>query len=302
MKAQVVKSTGSWYEVLSENRKLYRVRLRGKFKLEDKKITNPIAVGDWVKIENVDGDFLIVEILSRDNYVIRSSPRKKGHFHLIASNIDQAIIVASLKHPKTSLGFIDRFLITLETFRIPGIILFNKTDLYNDDELFLLEAYKDLYQSIGYLVIITSLHEKGGSDLVPMITGKLSLVAGHSGTGKSTLINHLFPTENQAIGKVSKFADKGVHTTTFGEMFTSDDYQVIDTPGIKELGLAEVSENELGHYFPEIRELLGSCKFHDCSHINEPGCVVLAAVEAGHISESRYSTYLSIIEGDDNRR
>lgn len=302
MKAQVTKSTGSWYQVLTESGKALEVRLKGKFKLQDKKITNPISVGDWVIVEEKGGDYLICDILPRENYVVRASPRKKGHFHLIASNIDQAVVVASLKHPKTSLGFIDRFLITLETFRIPGIIVFNKTDLYDEEELFLLAAYKDLYESIGYQLILTSLHEKGAEDILPVMKGKITLVAGHSGTGKSTLINQLFEGQDQAIGKISNFADKGVHTTTFGEMFVHESYKVIDTPGIKELGLAEVTTDELGHYFPEMRELLGDCKFHDCVHVNEPGCVVKAAVAEGRVSDSRYSSYLSMLEGDDNRR
>lgn len=302
MKAQVTKSTGSWYQVLTENNQQLDVRLRGKFKLVDKKITNPITVGDYVKLECQDDDYLITEIYPRNNYVIRDSPRKKGHFHLIAANVDQAILVASLKFPRTSLGFIDRFLVTLETFRIPGIILFNKSDLYSRDELDLLEDFKDLYESLGYHVIITSLQEFGSENIEPLLKGKLSLVSGHSGTGKSTLINLLFPDQDQAIGRVSKFADKGIHTTTFGEMFIHSEYRIIDTPGIKELGLAEVTADELSHYFPEMRELLGKCKFHDCQHVIEPGCVVKEAVVDGIIAESRFDSYLSMLFGEDNRR
>lgn len=302
MIATVTKSTGSWYQVLMQDGHMMEARLRGKFKLDNKKITNPITVGDRVIIEKQESDFIITDIQPRENYVIRSSPRKKGHFHLIAANIDQAILVASLKQPRTSLGFIDRFLITLETFRIPGIIVFNKSDLYDDDELFLLEAYKDLYESIGYQLMVTSFHDVGTNGLVDFFKNKTSLISGHSGTGKSTLINLLFPDQDQTIGKVSRFSEKGVHTTTFGEMFVSSDYKVIDTPGIKELALAEVTDDELSHYFPEMRELLGTCKFHNCTHVNEPGCSVKEAVVTGEISESRYDSYLSILLGDDNRR
>jgi ribosome biogenesis GTPase len=302
MNGIVIKSTGSWYLVWTDQGETLEVRLRGKFKLDDKKITNPVTVGDKVSVERINNDNLITEIFPRDNYVIRTSPRKKGHFHLLAANIDQALLVASLKHPKTSLGFIDRFLTTLETFRIPGIILFNKADLYDEEELNTLNEYKVLYHSIGYQMLITSLHDQGSSSLLPLLEEKTTLVAGHSGTGKSTLINSLFPDQEQAIGRISHFADKGVHTTTFGEMFLSKSYKVIDTPGIKELGLAEVTADELSHYFPEMRELLGDCRFHNCQHVNEPGCAVKEAVANGSIAESRFDSYLSMLFGEDNRR
>lgn len=304
MRARVIKSTGSWYRLRDEKGIHFDARLRGKFKLENKKITNPIAVGDWVDVvEPNDGDYLINEIVDRHNYVIRVSPRKKGHFHLLASNIDQAVLISSLKKPRTSVGFIDRFFITLETFRIPGILVINKTDLYSDSEIEALNHTCDLYERIGYRTIMTSFRKEGPEPMIPLLKGKTSLLAGHSGTGKSTLVNQLIPEVNQQIQEVSSFADKGVHTTTFAEMFSLDEKtDIIDTPGIKELGLAEIAPEELSHYFPEMRQYLGECKYNNCIHINEPGCKIQEAIYEGKISVSRFESYLSMLEGDDNRR
>lgn len=304
MRARVIKSTGSWYRLKNNEGSEFDARLRGKFKLVDKKITNPIAVGDWVEVEEtVEGDYAIHSILDRENYVIRVSPRKKGHYHMLASNIDQAVLITSLRQPRTSIGFIDRFLITLETFRIHGIIVINKTDLYSDAEIEALMHTKTLYEGIGYDVIFTSFEQEGADQLFPLLKGKTSLLAGHSGTGKSTLINVLFPDASQDIKEISSFADKGVHTTTFAEMFTmKDGTEVIDTPGIKELGLADIEPEELSHYFPEMRAYLGQCRFNNCIHINEPNCAIQEALNEGKISLSRFESYVSMLEGDDNRR
>lgn len=305
MRGLVIKSTGSWYRILLDAGTEVDARIRGKFKLENKKITNPIAVGDFVKLEENAGEYVIVEIEDRENYIIRQSPRKKHHDHLIASNVDQAVLIATLKMPKTSLGFIDRFLVTLEAFRIPGVILFNKTDLLNEAEKDDVGYLCFLYEHhVGYKCVQTSFVEHGLTDQVrALFKGKKTLLSGHSGAGKSTLINLLFPNLEQKVSEVSKFANKGVHTTTFAEMFFIDeDSAVIDTPGIKELGLSEIDPEELAHYFPEMRDLLGQCKFHNCIHTNEPGCAVKDAVEEGVISEERYYSYLSILDGDDNRR
>jgi ribosome biogenesis GTPase len=303
MKALVTKSTGSWYHVRNEQGEKLQVRLRGKLKLVDKKITNPVTVGDEVILEQVEGDFVITDIVPRSNYVVRASPRKKGHAHLIAANVDQAMLIASLRQPKTSLGFIDRFLITLETFRIPGIIVWNKADIYNSDEKAYLRELNDLYASLGYQTMLVSIQEDGVTQIKKHLEGKTTLLSGHSGTGKSTMINGLFPEVRQDVQEVSDFADKGVHTTTFGEMFIEDGhYKVIDTPGIKELGLAEIEPEELSHYFPEMRQLFGSCKYHNCQHVNEPGCAVKEAVMEGTIAESRFDSYLSMLFGEDNRR
>ena len=299
----VVKSTGSWYWVRNENEEIVRARLRGKFKLEEKKITNPIAVGDQVELETMDDNIVITGISDRRNYVIRASPRKRGFHHLLATNVDQAMLITSLFQPRTSLGFIDRFLVTLETFRIPGIVVINKADLYDDDDLELAAAILSMYEDIGYQGALTSFAEDELGGIPDLLRGKTTLLSGHSGTGKSSLINLLIPDVDQKILEVSDFADKGVHTTTFAEMFTVEQGSyVIDTPGIKELGLAEVEEEELSHYFPEMRELLGQCRFHNCLHLSEPGCAIRQAVEDGRIAPTRYESYLSMMEGEDNRR
>ena len=298
-----MKSTGSWYWVRSDQGEIMKCRLRGKFKLINKKITNPIAVGDRVVISLLGQDWIIVEILPRTNYVIRESPRKRGHHHLIAANVDQAVLITSLKQPRTSLGFIDRFLVTLEAFRIPGIVVINKTDLYNDQELESLEYTAALYDHIGYPTLFTSFEKGEISQLPERLKGKSTLLSGHSGTGKSTLVNLLVEDTDQKTIEVSEFSDKGVHTTTFAEMFELEEGGfIIDTPGIKELGLAEIEPSELSHYFPEMRQYIGECKFNDCMHTGEPGCAIMAGLEEGEIPESRYESYLSMLENDDNRR
>lgn len=305
MKALVTKSTGLWYEVVHDKKRKV-ARLRGKFKLEEKKLTNPIAVGDWVEIEpnnQVEDEWVITEIHPRKNYVVRQSPRKKGHDHLIASNIDQGVLIVTLKMPRTSIGFIDRFLITLEAFRIPGLILFNKSDLYGKKEQSLFEELSEMYRAIGYQVHLTSFEQDENIDsLKAFFNGKTSLLSGHSGSGKSTLINRIIPAAAQEVSPISDFANKGVHTTTFAELFDLDEKsKIIDTPGIKELGLSEIEEEELSHYFPEMRQFLGECKFHNCVHENEPGCAIKAEIEKS-IPMKRYESYLSILRNEDNRK
>lgn len=304
MKALVTKTTGLWYVVKSDSA-FHVARLRGKFKLEDKKVTNPIAVGDWVTIESNDqakDEWVITEIHNRTNYIVRQSPRKKGHDHMIASNVDQALVFFTFKSPRTSIGFIDRVLVTLEAYRIPAIILLNKTDLCSEEELKNWHQLKEVYKKIGYQVAETSLTENK-TDLTKYLRGKTTLLVGHSGTGKSSLINNEVPDTSQAVSEISSFADKGIHTTTFAEMFFIDESTgLIDTPGIKELGLAEVEPEELDHYFPEMREYLGQCKFHDCQHTEEPNCIIKQAVEESEIAFFRYESYLSMLMSEDNRR
>jgi len=307
MKGQVIKSTGSWYEVKTEAGKVFRSRLRGKFKMEGIKINNPVAVGDWVEIEEEekgDNSAVITQLHPKTNYIIRKSTRKTGFSHILASNVDQALLLATVTFPKTSLGFIDRFLVSAESFRIPALVVFNKKDLLNQAGIDFCHELIEMYESIGYRgSLISVLDEEGILELTGLLKDKTTLIAGHSGVGKSTLLNILVPGQAQKTGEVSTYANKGTHTTTFAEMFEMDNLtKIIDTPGIKELGLVDMQATEISHYFPEMRAYLGQCKFNNCLHTNEPGCQVLEALEAGTIEVSRYHSYLSILEDYDNRR
>ena len=299
----VTKSTGLWYKVKAGDQ-ILDARLKGRFKLENKKITNPIAVGDTVEVEpnrQAENEWVIRKIKARANYLIRQSPRNKRFDHLIASNLDQGVLIVTFREPRTSIGFIDRFLISLEAFRIPGALIFNKKDLYTAKDLSLYDELKYIYEHAGYEVRISSFLE-GVSGVRSLFRHKRTLLSGHSGSGKSTLINRLIPSADQTVGKISSITSKGIHATTFAELFfMDDDSSVIDTPGIKELGLAEVEPNELSHYFPEMREYLGSCKFYNCLHKKEPGCIVKKAL-GKEISQRRYESYLSILSGSDNRK
>ncbi len=307
MEGTVYRSTGSWYEVKSADGRLYSCRLKGKFKIKGLKVTNPIAVGDHVKFEieeSNENQGVIHEIIPRKNYLIRKSVHKAEHAHLLASNLDYLIFIFTLHSPRTSLGFLDRFLVSAETFRIPVLIILNKIDLCDDEDLETLDALAYLYESLGYECLKTSAEEKIGLETLKLkLANKTVLISGHSGVGKSTLLNALDPELDLPTNEISDFASKGVHTTTFAEMFDfGDNTRIIDSPGIKELGLMEVKEEELGHYFPEFRKLLGKCKYHNCVHINEPKCMVKDYVENGKISASRYQSYLSMYQNDDNRR
>lgn len=305
MQGKIFRSVGSWYDILGEDNQKYKGRLRGKFKLDDHKLTNPIAVGDDVgfEIENSES-VVITELHDRKNYIIRKSAHKTEHAHIIASNIDEAFLIVTLTMPETSLGFIDRFLVAAESFRIPVSLVFNKSDLWTEKHITYQKQIAEMYQNIGYQSFITSAElQTGIEELKKHLQHKTILFSGHSGAGKSTLMNVLFPTLSQKTAAISNFAQKGVHTTTFAEMFeVSERTYLIDTPGIKEFGIIDLENNELGHYFPEMRELLNQCKFHNCLHINEPNCAVKNAVENGKIAQSRYKNYLSIINNEDNRR
>ena len=301
----VMRSTGSWYEVLNDSNEKIECRLRGKFKLNGKNITNPIAVGDYVMFEYESEDKgLITDILLRQNYIMRKSVHRKHEGHILAANLDQAILIVTLVFPRTSLGFIDRFLITTESFRIPTVIVFNKIDLLDKDGIEYLNELIALYSSIGYKCLQTSTIENFNIDIFHLqLKYKKSLVAGHSGVGKSSLVNSINPHLDIRTSEVSTFANKGVHTTTFAEMFELEPGTfIIDSPGIKELGLADMEPWEISHYFPEMRLLLNNCKYHNCTHVHEPGCAVITAVENNIIAQSRYINYLSMIENDDNRR
>lgn len=306
MKGLVFRSTGSWYEVQTEDGRTFQCRTRGKLRLKGVKTTNPIAVGDYVIFEkdNVDNQGIITEICDRDNYIIRKSIKNKNHGHIIASNIDQTLLVATITYPRTSLGFIDRFLVSAEAFRIPQIIVFNKIDLLTEEENKQLDKYISIYTSIGVKCIkCSALNQTGIDEVKDQLEGKKTLISGHSGVGKSTLINCIAPALDLKTSEVSDFAEKGVHTTTFAEMFEiGENTYIIDTPGIKELGLIDIEDDELSDYFPEMRELIGECKFHNCNHMHEPGCAIKDAVEKGTIALSRYKSYVSMLEDRDNRR
>ena len=308
VKGLVLRSTGSWYEVRdSRDGHIWQCRLKGKFKTLGLKVTNPIAVGDYVRFEEEDENQnfgIIHEIVPRENYVVRKSVHKTAHAHLIAANVDQAILIATLVFPRTSLGFIDRFLVAIESFRIPGVLIFNKQDLLNDEMKEFQSELMELYESLGYKCLATTALDKDSlAEFASLLKDKVSLLSGHSGVGKSTLVNSIAPDLDIKTQEVSTFANKGVHTTTFAEMFELEpDTFIIDSPGIKELGLADMKQEEISHYFPEMRDLLNQCRFNNCQHINEPGCAVKDGINAGEISISRYESYLSMVGGGDNRK
>jgi len=301
MMATVYKSTGSWYIVQDEDGKVFNARIKGKFKIDNITSTNPIAVGDVVlaDMENeLENTLTITDIAPRKNYITRSSPHNRNQHHIIASNLDQSLLFATLKDPKTSLGFIDRFLITSEAYHVPSIIVFNKADLYKQKELDLYQETKDMYEAIGYKVQLMSIEKNVGVEEVKaLLKDKTTLLSGHSGVGKSSFINIVFPELKLRTQDVSGWSGKGLHTTTFAEMFNlSFGGRVIDTPGIRELGLVDISKQELSHYFPEMRALINECQFNNCMHINEPGCAVKEAVNLGTVHPDRYYSYLNILE------
>jgi len=300
----VTRSTGSWYDVLAEGKK-FECRIRGKIRLEGIKETNPVAVGDHVRIEIEEGSHAIKEILPRKNHMLRQSVKKTGHSSILAANIDQAVLIATLQQPRTSLGFIDRFLVSAESFRIPQVLVFNKMDLPNQEDLETIHELKRNYESIGVTVLLISALKKDGiEEFKNILFGKISLIAGHSGVGKSTLLNQISPLIKQSTGEISSFSEKGTHTTTFAEMFNIDEKtSVIDTPGIKEWGLVDMTPQEISDYFPEMRDLRLQCKFGSkCLHLHEPGCVIQSAVQRGEILLSRYESYVAMAEGKDNRK
>ncbi len=307
MKGRVIKSTGSWYIVEADG-KIISARLKGKFKQDELKLTNPIAVGDWVEMEEEVGQAtaVISEILPRENYVIRKSTRKQHFSHIIASNLDQAILVITMKRPRTSLGFIDRFLVSTESFRIPAMLVVNKMDqLEGEVEEEWLQDIHEIYEPLGYPVVeVSALLDEGLKEkFLPLIKGKSSLIAGHSGVGKSTLLNSLVLEARQETKDISGYSAKGVHTTTFAELFRlPEGGDLIDTPGIKEFGILDIEDNELSHYFPEMRKYLGQCKYNNCTHVNEPGCVVLQKLETGFIHPFRYQSYVNILNEEDSFR
>ena len=301
MNALVYKSTGSWYVVKNNEGKQYNARIKGVLKIDGITSTNPIAVGDEVIIEEEnerENTATIISINKRKNYVARQSPHHKRQHHIIASNLDQSILFATLKDPKTSTGFIDRFLCSCEMYHLPAIIVFNKADIYKNKEIEKFEDLKNIYTTIGYKVVLTSIKNNEGVDEVKNILHqKTTLLSGHSGVGKSTLINKIFPELGLKTQEVSDWSGKGMHTTTFAEMFDLPfGGKIIDTPGIRELGITGLTKQELSGYFPEIKERINYCKFNNCMHINEPNCAVKEAVQQGKIAQERYLNYRAILE------
>jgi len=303
MRGIITKSTGSWYNVRDEKGEEIRCRIKGKIRLDDLKHTNPVAVGDVVHFEMEMGreDGIIKHIEPRKNYIIRKSSNLSKQTHIIASNLDQAILIATLVEPKTSLGFIDRFLLTTEAYHIPAIIIFNKSDLCGGGLKEILNDTLSIYKNIGYKSIICSAKSNTNIDLVSeLLTNKTSLIIGHSGVGKTSLLNLIEPSLKLKTAEISNYSRKGKHTTTFAEMYQlSKGGFIIDTPGIKEFGVVDFSSEEVSHYFKEMQPLIGCCKFNNCIHLNEPECAVKSAVESGKIREERYESYLSILNNQD---
>lgn len=302
MEGLVIKSTGSWYSVKCTLGEYYDCKLKGNFRIRGIKSTNPIAVGDKVSFEFSDERHtgLITAIHERSNYIVRKSTKLSKQIHIIAANLDQAVIIVTLAEPRTSTGFIDRFLVTTEGYHIPAVLVFNKTDLYDAEQLEYLNELKALYESLGYQCISTSATKNmNTTEFLNILRNKVSLIVGHSGVGKSTLINVIEPRLNIRIGKISDYHKKGTHTTTFAEMHElSGGGFIIDTPGIKEYGIVFFTPEELAGYFPEMRALLPKCRFYNCTHVHEPGCAVIEALEKGELALTRYQNYLGMLEDE----
>jgi ribosome biogenesis GTPase len=306
MRAKVYKSTGSWYIVKTDEGRVFNARIKGVMKIEDISSTNPVAVGDNVEVEmeNEAGQsVMITAIHDRNNYVIRSSPHNKRQRHIVAANLEQSVLFATLREPRTSQGFVDRFLVTCEAYHIPAIVVLNKCDVYRKKEMAQYEEWKEMYEGAGYKLLLMSVQQHTGvEELKALLKDKITLLSGHSGVGKSSFINSIFPELALKTQDVSGWSGKGMHTTTFAEMHDLPfGGRVIDTPGIKELGLVDIEEDELGHYFPEMRALTGECQFNNCRHLDEPGCAVKAAVEAGKIHPYRYISYCNILDSLDEK-
>ncbi|WP_305277083.1 ribosome small subunit-dependent GTPase A [uncultured Muribaculum sp.] len=300
MDGLVIKNTGSWYVVHTDNGEDVNCKIKGNFRLKGIRTTNPVAVGDRVTISvNPDGNAFITAIQPRKNYIIRRASNLSKESHIIAANLDCAFLVVTLAHPVTSTTFIDRFLATAEAYRVPAVLLINKVDLLtDDDDKEYCEAVASLYRTIGYDVLeISALTGEGMTELRERLKDKISLFSGNSGVGKSTIINALLPDLELRTGSISDMHDTGMHTTTFSEMFPlPEGGWIIDTPGIKGFGTIDFDKHEIGHFFPEIFKISAECKYGDCTHTHEPGCAVLKALDDHYISQSRYASYLSILD------
>jgi len=306
MKALVYKSTGSWYTVKDECGKWHNARMKGIFKIDEITSTNPVAVGDDVEIEvenEGEGTATITKILGRRNYINRQSPRYKHQHHIIAANLDLSVLVATLKEPRTSQGFIDRFLVASEMYHVPSLVVFNKADLHKTKEEEKFAQWKAMYEATGYKVFLVSAkNNEGLARVLVELSNKTTLFSGHSGVGKSSLLNVILPELALKTGDISGWSGKGQHTTTFAEMFDlPGGGRIIDTPGMREFGLVDIEKPELSHYFPEMRKRLNDCQFNNCLHVNEPGCAIKAAVAEGIISEDRYVSYVNILNSIEDK-
>ena len=306
MQALIYKSTGSWYIAKTANGQLYNARIKGIFKIDGLTSTNPIAVGDNVTLEpeaEESNTAMITGIGERKNYIARSSPHNRNQHHIIAANLDQTLLFATIKEPRTSNGFIDRFLVSAEAYHVPAIIVFNKADIYKQKELAKFEEMHKIYTTVGYTVIKLSMQTGEGLDeLTKLLQDKTTLLSGHSGVGKSTFINAVLPGKQLRTTEVSNWSGKGMHTTTFAEMFDLPfGGRLIDTPGIREFGMTDISKQELSHYFPEMRRLITQCHYNNCLHMNEPGCAVKEAVNEESVAAERYISYLSIMDTIDEK-
>jgi ribosome biogenesis GTPase len=298
MKGLIIKNTGSWYQVRTDQGVTYECKIKGNLRLHDIKSTNPIAVGDFVDFAvNQDGIGMIAGIHDRRNYIVRRSSNLSKQSHILAANLDLVVLVVTINYPETSTVFIDRFIASAEAYNVAACILINKMDLYTEDEVKYSEAIKDLYESLFYPVFMASAMDKLSLEsFTNYLKNKTTLISGNSGVGKSTLINAILPTSMAKTGEISSYHNKGMHTTTFSEMYTLENGGlIIDTPGIKGFGTIDMEATEISHYFKEIFKTSKECRFTNCTHVHEPGCAVLMAVKNHQISTSRYQSYLSIL-------
>ena len=302
MQGLVIRNTGSFYQVKTSDGEIVNCRIKGKFRIQGIKSTNPVAVGDYVTFSvTPEGEGLISEIAERKNYVVRRPANLSKQRHIIAANVDQALLIVTVNYPETSTTFIDRFLATCEAYRVPAKIIINKKDLYSEEELEYMHNLMFLYEQIGYQCFAVSALTGDEVDNVrELLMGRVSLLSGNSGVGKSSLINAVCPDFKAKTGEISEIHNKGMHTTTFSEMFELDEgTYLIDTPGIKGFGTIDFEKEEVGHFFPEIFNISKECRFGNCTHVHEPGCAVIKAVEESYISQSRYNSYLSVMEDCD---